>query len=112
MGDGSFITFLTIDFDQVEVKGDSMSAQLFKIFLRGKQTIEVEGRLKTEKGRGTYQVERATLNGMPLPASLVNAILSTVGRRQDPPFDPTEPFDLPYGVQTIEVQEQKTILKT
>ncbi|RPJ84124.1 MAG: hypothetical protein EHM18_12400 [Acidobacteria bacterium] len=112
MKDGLFTTFIKIDFDEVEIKGDSMTASLLKALLRGTQTIEVDGRLQTENGKGTYLVERATLNGMPLPASLVNSILSSVGKRQDPPFDPTEQFDLPYGVKTITVTPGKATLET
>jgi len=112
MKDALFTTFIKIDFDEVEIKGDSMTASLLKALLRGTQTIEVDGRLQTENGKGTYLVERATLNGMPLPASLVNSILSSVGKRQDPPFDPTEQFDLPYGVKTITVTLGKATLET
>jgi len=112
MKDAFFTTFLKVDLDQVDIKGDSMTKSLLKALLRGKQTIEFDGRLKSDNGKGTYEVERATLNGMPLPPSLVNSILSAVGRQQDPPFDPTEPFDLPYGIKTVKVSPGKATLET
>ncbi len=112
MKDAIFTTFLKVDLDQVDIKGDSMTKSLLKALLRGKQTIEFDGRLKTDNGKGTYEVERATLNGMPLPPSLVNSILSAVGRQQDPPFDPMEPFDLPYGIKTVTVSPGKATLET
>ncbi len=107
-----FTTFLRVDMDQVDIKGDSMTKSLLKALFRGKQTIEFDGRLKTDNGKGTYEVERATLNGMPLPPSLVNSILSAVGRQQDPPFDPMEPFDLPYAIKTVKVSPGKATLET
>lgn len=112
MKEAIFTTFLKVDFDQVEIKGDSMTVGLLRALLRGSQTIEFDGRLRTDNGKGTYEVERATLNGMPLPPSLVNSILSAVGRRQDPPFDPMEPFDLPYGIKTVTVTPGKATLET
>ncbi|MFB3906300.1 MAG: hypothetical protein ACE15E_22885 [Acidobacteriota bacterium] len=112
MKEAVFTTFLKVDFDQVEIKGDSMTVGLLKALLRGKQTIEFDGRLQTENGKGTYAVERATLNGLPLPPSLVNSILSAVGRRQDPPFDPMEPFELPYGIKRVKVEPGKARLET
>lgn len=112
MKDVIFTTFLTVDMDQVEIKGDSMTKSLLKALFRGKQTIEFDGRLKTDNGKGTYEVERATLNGMPLPPSIVNSILSAVGRQQDPPFDPMEPFDLPYAIKTVKVSPGKATLET
>jgi hypothetical protein len=42
----------------------------------------------------------------------VNSILSSVGRQQDPPFDPSEPFDIPYGIKTIRVQQGKIRIDT
>ena len=107
-----FTTFLRVDMDQVDPKGDSMTKSLLKALFHGKQTIEFDGRLKTDNGKGTYEVERATLNGMPLPPSLVNSILSAVGRQQDPPFDPMEPFDLPYAIKTVKVSPGKATLET
>ncbi|RPI27818.1 MAG: hypothetical protein EHM61_07165 [Acidobacteria bacterium] len=112
MKEGFFTTHILVDFDQVEIKGDSMTKTLVKAILHGKQTIEVDGRLQTDNGKGTYQVERASLNGMPLPSALVNSILSSVGRRQDPPFDPIEPFDLPYALKTVKVTPGKAVLET
>jgi hypothetical protein len=112
MKDGVFTTNLLIDFDQVEIQGDSVSKTFFKAILRGKQTIVVDGRLRTDNGKGTYHVEQASINGVPLPPSLVNAILSAVGKRQDPPFDPTQPFDLPYSIKTIKVASKKATLQT
>jgi hypothetical protein len=112
MKESIFTTFLKLDMDEVEVKGDSMAKSLLKALFRGKQTIEFDGRLTTDNGKATYEVERATLNGVPLPPSLVNSILSAVGRQQDPPFDPTEPFDLPYAIKTVKVSPGKATLET
>ncbi len=107
-----FITLLTVNLDKVDIKADGMTKTLFRTFLRGTQTIEMDGKLTTDKGKGTYEVQSATMNGVPLPATLVNAIISAVGKQQDPPFDPTEPFDLPYKIQTIVVSSGKTTIKT
>ena len=107
-----FITLLTVNLDNVDIKADGMTKTLFRTFLRGTQTIEMDGKLTTDKGKGTYEVQSATMNGVPLPATLVNAIISAVGKQQDPPFDPTEPFDLPYKIQTIVVSSGKTTIKT
>ncbi len=107
-----FVTSLTVNLDKVDVKTDSMTGAIFRAFLRGTQTIELDGKLTTEKGKGTYEVQSASMNGVPLPSTLVNAIISAVGKQQDPPFDPTEPFDLPYKIQTIEVSSGKTTIKT
>jgi len=32
----------------------------------------------------------------------VEEIISTVGKRQKPPFDPMQPSQMPYGIQKVE----------
>lgn len=109
---GTFVTLMIVNMDEVELKGDSMTLNLFKALLSGNQTLEVEGRLVTENGMGNYTVERARLNNMPVPASLVNMILSSVGKRQDPPFDPTEPFEMPYSIKNVTITTGQVAIRT
>jgi hypothetical protein len=107
----SFTTHIQVNMDEVQVK-DTMTANLFKALFRGRQKIEVDGELKTNDGQGTYEVQRARVNDVGVPAIVVNTILSSVGRQQDPPFDPTEPFDIPYGIKTIRIQQGKVRIDT
>lgn len=106
------VSFLTVNMDEIEVKGDSMTLHLFKALLKGRAHLEVEGELSAENGKGAYSVRSARLNDLPVPASLVNLILSAVGKRQDPPFDPTQPFDLPYGIESIRIEPGKATIVT
>ncbi len=98
--DGFFIAELVIDTEQLEFE-DSMTGALLQNMLRGKQALKLEGVFAGKEGMGRYETRRAWLNGVTLPPNLVDTILRTVGKRQDPPFDPTQPFPLPAGIQSI-----------
>lgn len=98
-----FVTSL-VDFNQIKVPADSGAAFVMRL-LSGTQTVKVNGTLNTSRGKGTFQLDRAELNGMSLPPALVNRLIKMFGEKQTPPFDPTKPFDLPYGVQEVEIHK-------
>ncbi|MDA2937871.1 hypothetical protein MYX75_06370 [Acidobacteria bacterium AH-259-A15] len=110
--DGGFITFVEVNMDELDLETDFLTASLFAALLSGRHTLELEGTLQTENGMGTYRVEQARLDGLPVPAPLVSSILSSLGQKQDPPFDPTQPFPLPYGIQSVTLQSGKLTIKT
>lgn len=99
----AFVTSLTIDLDKVEVKDEAVTLNLFQMLLEKPATLEVEGQLVAVNNQATFQVIKAQVNQNPLPKSLVRLILRAVGQEQDPPFDPTQPFDLPYGIKTVKI---------
>lgn len=106
-----FVTFLTIDMDEVELS-ESMAAGVMATLFGGKQKLDVEGRLKTADGVGSYEVLGARLNGFPLPAAVVASLLRAVGNNLEPPFDPTEPFALTHGIRRVEIKADQAIIYT
>ncbi|HSR67814.1 MAG TPA: hypothetical protein VLU25_07720 [Acidobacteriota bacterium] len=108
--DGSrrFTTWLEVDLDQLDL--EKSGAGWLSYILTGKRTMQVEGRLETSQGRGSYTVIEAWMGSVPIPASLVNSAIKQVGEKQDPPFDPTKSFDLPYGLRDIEVMKGQAVL--
>lgn len=104
--EGSFLTRLEVDLDKVQIP-EGAGSSLLLAFLSGRQNLEILGRLQGEGGRATYTIEEARLNSYSLPVSIVRSILRSAAKKQDPPFDPTEPFNLPYGIQRLEVRTGK-----
>lgn len=112
LGNRAFVTELDLNMDELELKDDAMTLALFRSVLSGRRKLEVEGDLTTLDGKGRFEVRAARLNGVSLPPALLTLILSTVGKQLDPPFDPTEPFDLPYGIEEIQVEPRKVTIRT
>ena len=108
----SFMSSITLDLDEVEVTGNSLTLELFSALLSGYATIEMEGRLSVENGKGTLIIDAARINSRTVPPSLVQFILSEVGKRQNPPFDPTDSFRMPYGIRNVKIEPGKAILYT
>ena len=65
------------------------------------QTLEIEGQLNVNNGSGRYQIQQVRFTGLALPIELVSEILVSLGQGLDPPFDPTSPFPMPYGIRSV-----------
>ncbi len=98
--DGRFQADIEVDMDQVEL-GDSAGATVFRSLLSGRQRLALEGSVEGKDGVARYETRSASINGIPLPAGLVDLLLKQLGAKQDPPFDPTGPIPLPRGLKTI-----------
>ncbi|MBI4444555.1 MAG: hypothetical protein HY645_01495 [Acidobacteria bacterium] len=109
---GVFTASVVMDLNDLELKGDPMTLNLFKALLTGNPRVELDGRLTTHEGQGTYTLEGARINDMPVPPAVVNALIKTIGKKQDPPFDPTEPFEMPWGIKSVTIELGKLTVRT
>jgi hypothetical protein len=93
----------TIDFDSLNFNSTGSVNSLLRAMLTGVHTMTIHGRLVSEAGKANFQLEEARFDSITLPNLLVTEIIGAVGRRQNPPFDPTQPNSLPYHIQKVEV---------
>jgi hypothetical protein len=101
--EGRLRAVATIDFDSLNFSSTKSLNNLIRSMLTGVHALTVWGRLISDAGKANFQLEEARFDTITLPNLLVVEILSAVGRRQDPPFDPTEPNNLPYHILKVEV---------
>ena len=100
---------IDVNLDEIPLQSGAASG-LFRLLLRGRKTLQIDGILTGSGGTGSFQVQEVWLGSLPLPSSLANALLKSIGEKQDPPFDPTQSFQLAYGIQSVEILPGKAIL--
>ncbi|TDI10090.1 MAG: hypothetical protein E2P08_02385 [Acidobacteria bacterium] len=110
--EGTFLTRVEVNVDELQFPVDDVMTGYLRLLLKGIQTLEIEGTLEAEKGLATYRVQEARLSGIPIPAQLVNYLMSSLGKKNNPPFDPTQPFEMPYGIQSFTFQPGNVIMET
>ncbi len=110
--EGTFLTRVEVNVDELQFPVDDVMTGYLRLLLKGIQTLEIEGTLEAEKGLATYRVQEARLSGIPIPARLVNNLLSSLGKKNNPPFDPTQPFEMPYGIQSFAFQPGNVMMET
>jgi hypothetical protein len=100
----------SIDFDSLAMNSKTVLTKLMTKMFSGVHTLSVRGKLVTEEGKARFQLEEAYFDDSALPNFLVEEIISAVGRKQKPPFDPMQPSKLPYGIQTVELHPGRALV--
>jgi hypothetical protein len=94
-----------VDFDRLGSGSSGILPGILSILFSGKHTLAVKGKLISRDRKGRFELEEAQFDGRELSRFLVEQIITAVGRRQKPPFDPLQPSELPYKIQKVEVHE-------
>lgn len=102
---GSFSTYAVVNVDNVSKKDkDAATRILMQTILAGRQYLSADGSLEARDGLGQYTLTSARINEVEIPTPIVNSLINTVGKRQNPPFDLSKPFKLPYGIRVAEIK--------
>jgi hypothetical protein len=83
---------------------------LVDALVTGTHNLLISGKLTTSKGEGKFDLQTVTVDGIPVPSILVDALIRKYAKPKYPDVDLKEPFDLPYGIQTIDVGQGKATL--
>jgi hypothetical protein len=75
-------------------------------YVTGRVELRAAGLVTTSNGKGTLQLQSATLGGVPIPISVLQEVVSYYSKTPETPqgFDLTKPFDLPQNIRQVELQ--------
>ncbi|MBM3789614.1 MAG: hypothetical protein FJW35_04585 [Acidobacteria bacterium] len=93
-----------IDFDRLGLTSKEFVTQLLATMFTGLHRLSIRGALVAEDGLGYLKLEQARFDRLSLPNVLVEEIVTAVGRKQDPPFDPMQQSPMPYRIRRVEVR--------
>lgn len=113
IGGNKIATLVTADLDGVRKKS---SGGWFDptSYLSGRLPVYVTGTLSTAAGRGRFALERATVDGIPVPRLFIDELLAYYTRSADNPSGMRleEPFELPSEIERIDVTTgQATVIQ-
>ena len=74
-------------------------------YLSGRLHVHVVGRLTTQAGQGRFDLEQATVDGIPVPRMFIQELLSYYTRTPEQPngVRMDQPFALPSAIERIDV---------
>jgi len=107
VGNGKLVGVVTVDLDDV---GKSKSGAWN--VLGGKVPISLSGVLRTKDGKGQFDLQSASLSGLPLPKFLLQEIVAHYTRSEDHPngIRLDDPFDLPASIKQIDVGQGQAVI--
>ncbi len=83
-------------------------------YLRGRLPVHVVGTLVTSRGRGRFDLEQATVDGIPVPSIFIQELLAYYTSTPDQPSGVRldQPFELPSAIERIDVRAgQATVVQ-
>ncbi len=92
-----------IDFDRLGTTSSKFLPKLMSFMFSGTHTLTSVGQLLSKDGNASFYLEQARFDDSTLPRSLVEEIISAVGKKQNPPFDPLQPSRMPYKIERVDV---------
>lgn len=81
-------------------------------YVGGKVDIESIGTLHAANGRGVLRLEKTTLNGVEIPKSVLQELVTFFSRSDENPrgFQIEEPFELPSAIRAVQTAPGRAIV--
>jgi hypothetical protein len=92
-----------VDFDRLGMRTARVLSKIVAAMFSGSHKLSARGKLIAQHGKANFQLEEARFDDTSLPNFLVEEIITAVGRRQRPPFDPMQPSQMPYRIEKVEL---------
>jgi hypothetical protein len=112
IGNGRVMGLATIDLDSVS--RDRASGKTLDMWnlVGGQVPLSVTGVLQTKNGRGQFDLQSASVGGIPVPKALLQELVSYYSRSADHPDGVRldAPFELPAKIQQIEVGQGQAVV--
>jgi hypothetical protein len=112
LGTGRLSGRAVVDLDAVRHARASQSWFDPTNYLTGRLPVSATGRLKTANGVGHFELESASVGGVPIPKMLLQEIVSYYTRSSDKPsgIGLDDPFALPARIREIQVERGHAII--
>ena len=112
LGPGRISGRAVVDLDAVRKQKNPTSLLDPVNYLTGRLPVTATGLLKTGNGVGHFQLESASVGGVPIPKILLQEIVSFYSRSADSPsgIGLDDPFALPARIREIQVERGQAII--
>jgi hypothetical protein len=111
-GDGRVSGRAVVDLDAVRKAGKSTGLLDLRSYLTGSVPVTAAGVIRATNGVGRFELESATVGGVPIPKWLLQEIISHYSKSPEHPagISLDDPFELPARIREIQVQRGLAIV--
>lgn len=112
IGNGKVMGLVTVDLEEVGRQRSSGGMIDPWSLLGGRVPVSVTGVLRTDAGRGRFDLQDASVGGVPVPKALLQELVSYYSKTDERPDGVRldAPFALPAGIKTIEVGQAQAVV--
>ena len=73
----------------------------------GTHNLFVKGKLVAQEGRGKFDLQDVRVDGIPVPNILIQSLIKRYVKPKYPEVDLNEPFDMPWGIESLKLEQGK-----
>ncbi|HYR91549.1 MAG TPA: hypothetical protein VE422_46275 [Terriglobia bacterium] len=92
---------------QLTFTSNSTGNPMVDSFLGGTHNVFIKGKLAGEGGRGKFDLQEVRVDGIPVPKILIETLIDKYVKPKYPQADLKEPFELPWGIEEIKIEQGK-----
>ena len=92
---------------QLTFASDATGNPIIDAVVGGTHDLFVKGTLKGVAGRGKFELVEIRVDGIPVPNILIGALFERYVKPKYPAADLSEPFDLPWGIEELTIDQGK-----
>ena len=112
VGDGQLAGRVFVDMDEFKRQRNSAGILDPLSYISGQVPVTARGVLRTQEGKGRFQLVSAEILGVPLPKPILQELVTFFSRTPENPngFDIDAPFNLPAKIREIAVNRGEAVV--
>jgi hypothetical protein len=92
---------------QLTFSSDATGNPIIDAVVAGTHDLFVKGSLAGKDGRGKFELLEVRVDGIPMPKVLILSLFDKYVKPKYPEADLKEPFDLPWGIEELALEQGK-----
>lgn len=95
---------------RLTIPAGSTGNVLVDALLGGTHNLYVKGKLSGANGRGKFVLQSVQVDGIPVPAILIDTLIRKYAKPRYPDTDLKKPFNLPWGIDGLDIGQGKATI--
>ena len=95
---------------QITFSSNATGNPVVDALVGGTHNLFVKGKLVAREHRGKFDLLEVRVDGIPVPNLLIQSLMKRYVQPKYPDVDLNEPFDMPWGIQELKLEQNKAIV--
>jgi hypothetical protein len=95
---------------QITFSSNATGNPVVDALVGGTHNLFVKGKLVAREHRGKFDLLEVRVDGIPVPNLLIQSLMKRYVQPKYPDVDLNEPFDMPWGIQELKLEQDKAIV--
>ena len=95
---------------QITFSSGATGNPVFDALLGGTHSLFLKAKLTAQESQGKFDLQEVRVDGIPVPNVLIQALIKRYVTPKYPQVDLNEPFEMPWGVEELKLEDGKAIV--